>query len=125
MRTAIAFLISLLAGTAFAQQDLKSYAPTPKTDAPTFINAEVVRVNPDNTATFRSESGEITLTAEPANVGMLGSLHAGDKVLVEYREARTGDGRRQRRHPSQAYLELPGSAASSFSRIDEHEVAAR
>ena len=93
MRTAIAFLISLLAGMAFAQQDLKSYAPPPRTDAPTFVNAEVVRVNLDNTATFRSESGEITLTAEPANVGILGSLHAGDKVLVEYREARTADGR--------------------------------
>jgi hypothetical protein len=93
MRTAIAFLISLLAGTASAQQDLKSYAPTPRTDAPTFVNAEVVRVNLDNTATFRSESGEITLTAEPANVGMFGSLHAGDKVLVEYREARTASGR--------------------------------
>ena len=94
MRTAIAFLISLLAGTAFAQQDLKSYAPPPRTDAPVFINAEVVRVNLDNTATFRSESGEITLTAEPANVGILGSLRAGDKVLVEYREARTADGLR-------------------------------
>ena len=93
MRTTIACLISLLAGTAFAQQDLKSYAPTPRTDAPTFVNAEVVRVNRDNTATFRSESGEITLTADPGNVRMLGSLHAGDKVLVEYRESRTADGR--------------------------------
>jgi hypothetical protein len=93
MRTAIAFLFSLLAGTALAQQDVKSYAAEPRTDAPTFVNAEVVRVNRDNTATFRSESGEITLTAEPANVGMLGSLHAGDKVLVEYREAKTGSGR--------------------------------
>ena len=71
MRTAIAFLIFLLAGTAFAQQDLKSYAPAPRTDAPVFVNAEVVRVNLDNTATFRSESGEITLTAEPANVGVV------------------------------------------------------
>ena len=89
MRTAIAFLISLLAGTAaFAQQDVKSYPSTPKMDAPTFMNAEVVRVNKDNTATFRSESGEITLTADDSAPGMLAALHACDKVLVEYREVR-------------------------------------
>jgi hypothetical protein len=94
MRTGIAFLFFLLAGTAFAQQDLKSYpADARTTDAPTFVNAEVVRVNRDNTATFRSESGEITLTADDSAPGMLGSLHAGDKVLVEYREVKGAGGR--------------------------------
>ena len=94
MRTAIALVCSLLlAGAASAQQDLKSYTPEPRLNVPTLINAEVVRVNRDNTATFRSESGEITLTAEGSAIGALGSLHVGDKVLVEYREGKAGDGR--------------------------------
>ena len=91
MRTAIVSLfVLLLPSLASAQQGLQSYTPEPKTDAPTFINAEVVRVNRDNTATFRSESGEITLTADDSTTAALGALHAGDKVLVEYREVREG-----------------------------------
>jgi hypothetical protein len=94
MRTAIAFLFLLLPGVSSARQDLQSYTPERTIDAPTFINAEVVRVNRDNTATFRSESGEITLTAaEGSAPGMLEALHAGDKVLVEYRETRDAAGR--------------------------------
>jgi hypothetical protein len=83
----------LLPGLASAQQGLQSYTPEPTTDAPTFINAEVVRVNRDNTATFRSESGEVTLTADDSTTAALGALHPGDKVLVEYREVRSADGR--------------------------------
>ena len=91
MRTAIVSLfVLLLPGLASAQQGVQSYTPEPKTDAPTFINAEVVRVNRDNTATFRSESGEITLTADDSMTAALGALHPGDKVLVEYREVRDG-----------------------------------
>jgi hypothetical protein len=93
MRTAIAFLFLLLPGVPSARQDLQSFTPERTIDAPTFINAEVVRVNRDNTATFRSESGEITLTAEGAATDALGALHAGDKVLVEYREVKGADGR--------------------------------
>lgn len=93
MRTAIVSLFVLLPALASAQQGLQSYTPEPTTDAPTFINAEVVRVNRDNTATFRSESGEITLTARDSATAALGTLHAGDKVLVEYREVKGADGR--------------------------------
>jgi hypothetical protein len=95
MRTAIAFLFFLTAGSLSTGQEMQSYTPDRKTnDAPTFVNAEVVRVNRDNTATFRSESGEITLTAdEDTAPGMLSSLHAGDKVLVEYRETTSPSGR--------------------------------
>jgi hypothetical protein len=97
MRTAIvSLLVLLLPGLAAAQQGVQSYTPEPKTDAPTFINAEVVRVNHDNTATFRSESGEITLTADDSTTAALGALHAGDKVLVEYREIKGADGRARR-----------------------------
>jgi hypothetical protein len=92
MRTAIVslFLFVLLPALASAQQGLQSYTPEPKTDAPTFINAEVVRVNRDNTATFRSESGEVTLMADDSTTAVVGALHPGDKVLVEYREVRDG-----------------------------------
>jgi len=116
MRTAIAFLISLLAGTAFAQQDLKSYPSTPRTDAPTFINAEVVRVNRDNTATFRSESGEITLTADDSAPGMLAALHAGDKVLVEYREVK-GVGGRLTRYVTSVKPASPTSGEPARRRV--------
>jgi hypothetical protein len=92
MRTAIVSLFVLLPALASAQQDVQSYTPEPTTDAPTFINAEVVRVNRDNTATFRSESGEITLTADDSTTAAVGALHAGDKVLVEYREVRNTAG---------------------------------
>jgi hypothetical protein len=96
MRTAIVSLFLLLPGMAFAQQDTKFYTPEKKIDAPTFINAEVVRVNRDNTATFRSESGEITLTADDSTTAALGALHPGDKVLVEYREVKGPSGRMTR-----------------------------
>jgi hypothetical protein len=94
MRTSIVVsLFILLPALASAQQGLQSYPPEPKTDAPTFINAEVVRVNRDNTATFRSESGEVTLTADDSTSAAVGALHAGDKVLVEYREVKNAAGR--------------------------------
>ena len=93
MRTAILSLFVLLPAIASAQQGMQSYTPEAKTDAPTFMNAEVVRVNRDNTATFRSESGEITLTADDSATAALGTLHAGDKVLVGYREVKGADGR--------------------------------
>jgi hypothetical protein len=93
MRTAIVSLFLLLPGLASAQQGVQSYTPEPKLDAPIFINAEVVRVNRNNTATFRSESGEITLTADDSTTAAVGALRAGDKVLIEYREARDAKGR--------------------------------
>jgi NADPH-dependent 2,4-dienoyl-CoA reductase/sulfur reductase-like enzyme len=47
MRTPrIAFLLVLLAGVASAQQQgSTSYPPERRTDAPTFMNAEVVRID--------------------------------------------------------------------------------
>lgn len=122
MRTAIAFFLSLLlAGAASAQQDVKSYTPEPRLNAPVLMNADVVRVNPDHTVVFRSESGEITMTAEGASAGMLGSLHAGDKVLVEYREARTADGRLTRYvtsvRPASALSGEPGGTRVVAARL--------
>jgi len=97
MRTAIVLLFLLLPGLASARQDMQSYTPDRQTDAPTFINAEVIRVNQTlNTVTFRGESGETTLTVDETVVAALGSLHPGGKVLLGYRDVTSGDGRTTR-----------------------------
>src|SRR5688572_18775495 len=94
----IAFLMVLLAGVASAQQQgSTSYTPERKTDAPTFMNAEVVRVDrAANKITFRSESRETTLTVEGEALTAIGSLHSGDKVVVGYRVVKDADGREVR-----------------------------
>lgn len=100
MRTPrIAFLILLLAGAAVAQQQgSTSYTPDRQmTDAPAFMNAEVVRVDrASNKVTFRSESRETTLTVEGEALTTIGTLHAGDKVVVGYRAVKDADGRETR-----------------------------
>jgi hypothetical protein len=99
MRTpGVAFLLVLMAGTgASAQQGTQYYPPDRKTDTPTFMNAEVVRVNrPANTVTFRSESGETALTVEGEALSTLTTLRPGDKVVVGYRIVRSADGRATR-----------------------------
>ena len=71
--------------------------PIAKTDAPTFMNAEVVRVDrASNKVTFRSESRETTLTVEGEALTTIGTLHAGDKVVVGYRAVKDADGRETR-----------------------------
>jgi hypothetical protein len=99
MRTPrIAFALVLLAGVASAQQPgSTSYTPERRADAPTFMNAEVVRVDrANNTVTFRSESRETRLTVEGEALAMIGSLHTGDKVVVGYRIATDASGRETR-----------------------------
>ena len=86
MRTPrIAFLLILLTGAAPAQQPgSTSYTPDRKTDAPTFMNAEVVRIDrASNRVTFRSESGETTLTLQ------------GEALTGIARAARRGQGGRR------------------------------
>src|SRR5688500_18242189 len=100
MRTPqMAFVLSvLLAGVAPAQQQgSTSYTPQSTTDAPTFMNAEVVRIDrAANRITFRSESGETALTVEGQALTAIAALHAGDKVVVGYRIAKDADGRETR-----------------------------
>jgi hypothetical protein len=99
MRTPpIALLILLMAGVASAQQQgSTSYTPARTTDAPAFMNAEVVRVDrTTNRITFRSESRETTLSVEGDALTAIGSLHAGDKVVVGYRVAQDAGGREVR-----------------------------
>src|SRR6188508_532282 len=99
MRTPrLAFLLVLLAGVASAQQPgSTSYTPSGPNDAPTFMNAEVVRVDrANNRVTFRSESRETALTVEGEALANIGSIHAGDKVVVGYRTATDASGREVR-----------------------------
>ena len=99
MRTPrLAFLLLLLAGVVSAQQPgSTSYTPDRPNEAPTFMNAEVVRVDrASNHITFRSESRETTLTVEGEALTTIGSLHAGDKVLVGYRVTTDASGRETR-----------------------------
>jgi hypothetical protein len=95
----IALSLILLAGaSASAQQaGTQFYTPAKTTDAPTFVNAEVVRVNRTaNTVTFRSESGETTLTVEGEALAPLGRVRTGDKVVLGYRVQKETDGRETR-----------------------------
>jgi hypothetical protein len=52
---------------------------------PTYLNAEIVRVDrAEGSATLRSESGDIVLTADAHAFAGLVGLRAGDKVVVAY-----------------------------------------
>jgi hypothetical protein len=91
---ALSFIVSaLLAGSAYAQDPAAVYTPAGRDlSVPTFVNATVTRVNTrNNTISFRSESGEVSLTVEGAAVSRLGRLRAGDDVLLGYRiDSRSG-----------------------------------
>jgi hypothetical protein len=85
---AVSFIVSvLLAGSAYAQAPASVYTPAQRDlGVPTFINATVVRVDArHHTVTFRSESREVTLTAEGDAVAGLGRLRPGDEVILGYR----------------------------------------
>ena len=78
---------------------LREQAPVPPSrpaTAPTFINAEVTRVDATTgLVTFRSESGDVLVTGgREVTAGM--SLHPGDKVLVAFQEIRDDSGRQSR-----------------------------
>jgi hypothetical protein len=92
---AVVLGLILLAAPA-STQDLQSYPPSKPTAAPTFVNAEVVRVNTaTGVAVFRSESGEDVVAAGPEVTSGL-TLRPGQKVLVVFRSALGADGRESR-----------------------------
>src|SRR6185436_18768799 len=91
-KSAIALGFILLAGPGLPQ-DLQSFPPSRATAAPTFVNAEVVRVNAaTGVAVFRSESGEEVMAAGPEVTSGL-KLHAGQKVLVAFHTVLGANGR--------------------------------
>jgi hypothetical protein len=93
MRVFSVFVSVLLAATTWAQAPAAVYTPSQRgLDVPTYVNATVVRADTRaNTITFRSESGEVMLTAEGEALARLGRLRPGDEVLLGYRvDDRTG-----------------------------------
>jgi len=85
-----------LAGGAFAQAPQVYTPPANNPTAPTFVNAQVVRVDPSGrTITFRSGSGDTVLMVEGEALSGLAGLHAGDQVMLGYR-VDTRDGRSTR-----------------------------
>ena len=90
------FAVLTLAGAAFAQQT-QVYTPAGSdSSVPTFMNAEVVRVDPSGrTITVRAEGRDAVFAVEGEGLTTLSRLHAGDQVMVGYR-ADTRDGRAMR-----------------------------
>jgi len=90
------FAVLTLAGAAFAQQT-QVYTPAGSdSTVPTFMNAEVVRVDPSGrTITVRAEGRDAVFAVEGEGLTTLSRLHAGDQVMVGYR-ADTRDGRAMR-----------------------------
>ena len=75
-----------LAGAAFGQQT-QVYTPAGSDPSvPTFMNAEVVRVDPTGrTITVRTEGRDAVLSVEGEGLSRLSRLHSGDQVMLGYR----------------------------------------
>jgi hypothetical protein len=98
-------------------QTLPSFTPTRETGTPTYLNAEVVRLSSNGTATIRSESGDVVLTADLRAVAGLG-VRPGDKLLLAY-ETVYDDSGRERRIVTYARPASPGSGepGPSFAMV--------
>src|SRR5437867_2539284 len=79
------FAVLPLAGAAFAQTQV--YTPAGSDPSvPTFMNAEVVRVDPSGrTITIRTEGRDAVLSVEGEGLTSLSRLHSGDQVMLGYR----------------------------------------
>jgi hypothetical protein len=75
-----------LAGMAYAQQP-KVYTPSGSdVTVPTFMNADVVRVDPaGRTLTIRADNRDTVLVVEGEGLAPLSRLHVGDHVMLGYR----------------------------------------
>jgi hypothetical protein len=86
--------VLMLAGPALAQDRFQSFTPVRDSEVPTFMNAEVVRVDrAADTLTIRAESGETALRVDRDALPGLATYRAGDKVIVSYRTVVDEDGR--------------------------------
>ena len=107
MRPLLPFCLLLVSVPGFAQT-LQSFNPDREAGTPTYLNAEVVRVSSDGTATIRSESGDVVLTADLRAVAGLSGVRPGDKLLLAY-ETVYDDSGRERRIVTYARSASPGS----------------
>ncbi len=90
------FAVLTVAGAAFAQQT-QVYTPAGSDPSiPTFMNVEVVRVDPSGrTITVRTEGHDAVFSVEGEGLTGLANLHPGDQVMLGYR-ADSRDGRAMR-----------------------------
>jgi hypothetical protein len=106
-----------LAGAAFAQQT-QVYTPAASDPSvPTFMNAEVVRVDPSGrTITVRSEGRNVVFSVEGEGLTAFSRLHPGDQVMLGVR-ADTRDGRAMHIVTNiREVTPVPGGSASAASR---------
>ena len=96
-RPLLPFCLLLAVVPAFAQSTFQSFTPDREAGAPTYVNAEVVRVDrPAGTVTLRSESGDVVVTADAHAVAGLAGVRTGDKVLAAYQTMVDQTGRERR-----------------------------
>jgi hypothetical protein len=97
-RPFLPFFLMLAAVPCLAQSTtMQSFPAEAGSGVPTYLNAEIVRVDRGNAVvSLRSESGDVTLTADSRALGILTALRPGAKVLVAYETVldETGRGRR-------------------------------
>jgi hypothetical protein len=92
----IAFLVVVASMLASSGSPAGQAAVQGETQAPTYMNAEVVRTDPSaSTITIRSESGETVLQVEGAARAALPDLRESDKVIVTYRVVDDAAGERR------------------------------
>src|SRR5260221_13078151 len=106
-----------LAGAAFAQQT-QVYTPAASDPSvPTFMNAEVVRVDPSGrTITVRTEGRNVDFSVEGEGLTPLSRLHSGDQVMLGVR-ADPREGRAMRIVTNiREVVPAPGGGAGAASR---------
>jgi len=111
-----------LAGTALAQQP-QVYTPAGSDPTvPTFMNAEVVRVDSaSRTITMRADGRESVLVVEGAGLTGLSRLRPGDQVMLGYR---VDGGRRVVTNIREVAPPAPGTAAAPSTTIESVRIVA-
>jgi hypothetical protein len=97
-----------------------SQAQSTRAGVPTYLNAEIVNVDrAEGSATLRSESGDIVLTADAHAFAGLVGLRSGDKVVVAYETVIDETGRSRRivtyAQPASPTSGEPGSSVAAAS----------
>lgn len=96
-RPFLPFFLMLAAVPCMAQTTMQSFPADAGSGVPTYLNAEIVRVDRGNAiVSLRAESGEVMLTADSRALAILTALRPGAKVLVAYETVLDESGRGRR-----------------------------
>src|SRR2546425_12071571 len=111
------FAVLTVAGAAFAQQTQVLTPSGSDPSIPTFMNVEVVRVDPSGrTITVRTEGHDAVFSVEGEGLTGLSNLHPGDQVMLGYR-ADSRDGRAMRIVTNiREVMPAPAAATGAASR---------